>query len=53
MYVICFFDKITKVNVWELVSGEDAMQNRVSELCEDGLDAEDDIFVFDAEDEIK
>lgn len=53
MYVICYFDRKLKLNIWELISGEDAMQNRVSELCDDeGLEP-DDIMVFNADDEIE
>lgn len=40
-----------EINTWEYVSGEDAMQIRVSELCDSGTDA-DDILVFDADNEI-
>ena len=52
MYVLCFYDSLKKANTWELISGEDAMQIRVSELCDNGLDSED-IMVFNADDEIK
>ena len=51
MFIICYVDKNQNA-VWEIISGEDAMQIRVSELCDNGLDSED-IMVFDMEDEIK
>ena len=52
MFVICYQDKETKANTWELVSGEDAMQIMVSKLCDDGANA-DDIMIFNTADEIK
>lgn len=40
--------------MWEFVDGEDEMQIRVDELCKRyNLYAEEDIIVFDAEDEIR
>ena len=52
MYVICYYDKKTQTNTWELISGEDAMQIYISELYDAGLEA-DDIMVFDIEEQIK
>lgn len=52
MYVICYFDSKLRTNTWELVSGEDAMQIRISELCNNELDPED-FMVFNVNDEIE
>lgn len=51
MYVICYTD--LKGNPkWELIYGFDEMQVRVYELCDElGCD-EDDILVFDKDDEL-
>lgn len=47
-----FYTDIDGIQRWELVSGEDAMQIRVDELCREySLDAED-VVVFAAEDEL-
>ena len=51
MYIICFYNKELGTNTWELVSGDDAMQIRVSNLCDSGLEA-DEIHVFDMDDEL-
>ena len=51
MFIICYTNKSGNA-AWEIISGEDAMQNRVSDLCDEGLDSED-IMVFDMENEIK
>lgn len=49
MYIICWFEE---GRVWDQISGEDAMQVFVSELCERlELDPED-IYVFPVEKEI-
>jgi len=60
MYIICyqkpeyFHDvQCNIVNTWEIVSGEDAMQVRVTELMEELTCSPDDISVFDMETEIK
>lgn len=51
MFYILYTD-IDGFQRWELVSGEDAMQIRVDELCREyNLDAED-VVVFAAEDEL-
>lgn len=49
MYVICYEDERP---VWELVSGEDAMQLRVSELIAQCVCDEDDIMVFNMDDQL-
>lgn len=51
MYVICYID-LKNNQKWELISGEDAMQERVCELCNELNCEEDEIFVFDKDDEI-
>lgn len=51
MYIICFYCEVTKSNVWERIAGEDAMHDRVNELCESGLSSED-ILVFPESSEI-
>lgn len=51
MYYILYQDENGK-NTWELVSGEDAMQVRVSELASEFGLADDDIVVFDADDQL-
>lgn len=49
-FIICYTDSIGHP-VWEGVSGEDAMQERVCELVElYGLNADEDILVFDMND---
>ena len=49
-FIICYTDSIGHP-VWESVSGEDAMQERVCELVElYNLDADEDILVFDMND---
>lgn len=52
MYMICWSDNDLLENTWEIVSGEDAMQIRVSDLCDSGIDVEE-IMVFNMENEIK
>lgn len=47
-YVVCWFGVMTKY--WEVVSGYDAMQERVSELIEKGV-KEDDIVVGEITDD--
>lgn len=50
MFIICY--ELGEENIWEMVSGEDAMQVRVCELMEE-LDCEaEDIMVFDKEMEL-
>lgn len=50
MYIICY--ELDGENIWEMVSGEDAMQIRVDELMEElGCESED-IMVFDKEMEL-
>lgn len=50
MYIICY--ELNGNNIWEIVSGEDAMNIRVDELM-DELDCEaEDIVVFDKETEL-
>lgn len=50
MYIICY--ELDGENIWEMVSGEDAMQIRVDELTKE-LDCEaEDIMVFDKETEL-
>jgi hypothetical protein len=44
-YIICYVNEIGD-NVWEVIDGEDAMQERVCELEEIGIDF-DDIMVFE------
>ena len=51
MYVICYID-LKNNQKWELISGEDAMQERICELCNELNCEEDEIFVFDKDDEI-
>ena len=51
-YMICWSDSDVLENTWEIVSGEDAMQIRVSDLCRHGIE-EEDIFVFNMEDEFE
>lgn len=49
-FIICYTDSIGHP-VWEGVSGEDAMQERVCELVElYNLNADEDILVFDMND---
>ena len=51
MYYILY--EKNNANVWETVSGEDAMQLRVDELAKElNVDA-DEIIVFSADDEIE
>ena len=52
MYMICWADQDLLENTWEIVSGEDAMQIRVSDLYDSGIDVEE-IMVFNMENEIK
>jgi hypothetical protein len=52
MYLIAWTKK--GVKDWEVVSGYDAMQERVSELVdEEGLDADEDIVVGEINDDTK
>lgn len=51
MYVICYTD-LENNQKWELIDGEDAMQERICELCNELNCEEDEIFVFDKDDEI-
>ena len=49
MYYILYSDNHGNP-MWELVDGEDAMNVRVDELCNEyNLDADQDIIVFDAD----
>jgi hypothetical protein len=48
--MICWATSIGN-KLWEIVSGEDAMQEFADNLIEDGID-EEDIFVFEMEDEL-
>lgn len=51
MYYL-LYENTNGENTWELISGEDAMQVRVNELM-DTLDLEeDDIMVFNADDQL-
>lgn len=51
MYYILYGNESGE-NAWEIVSGEDAMQIRVNELMDEfGLD-ENDIIVFDSDDQL-
>ena len=51
MWVICYTNE-NNVNEWELIDGEDAMQERVYDLSEKlNIDPED-ILVFDTENAI-
>ena len=50
MYIICY--EIDGENIWEIVSGEDAMQIRVDELMEELNCEAEDIMVFDKEMEL-
>lgn len=52
MYIICYYDNIKEIPTWEGVNGEDAMQNRVAELCESGVCPVEEISVFNEDDEI-
>ena len=52
MYVICYTYG-NGLNDWEIVDGEDAMQERVCELIELYNLEDDDIIVFDYNDMIK
>ena len=47
-YVVCWLDAIAKH--WEVVSGYDAMQERVSDLVKNGV-SEDDIVVGEITDD--
>lgn len=51
MYFICYTD-MEDIDRWELVSGEDAMQQRVDELIGTLQCDVDDIHVFHENDEI-
>ena len=50
-YYILYLNE-DKMPFWEYVSGEDAMQQRVSELADSGYDPDDDISVLPADAEI-
>ena len=50
MYIICWVDEFDDKS-WEIVDGEDAMHEFVSDLCRAGVDIKD-ICVFSMEDEI-
>ena len=50
-YMICWSDDKVLENTWEIISGEDAMQIRVSELCDSGIQ-EEDIHAFEMENEL-
>lgn len=51
MYYILFTNR-ANINIWELVSGEDAMQQRVDEIVRtQGLDP-DDVVVINADGEM-
>ena len=51
MYVICYSD-VNGEDVWEIVSGEDAMQIRVDELVNYLSCDVDDIMVFDMDSQL-
>jgi hypothetical protein len=52
MYYILYSDD-KGAPMWELVDGEDAMNIRVDELCQQyGLEPAQDISVFDSDDEL-
>lgn len=53
MYMICWVDWVDEFDnkSWEVVDGEDAMHEFVSDLCRAGVDIKD-ICVFSMEDEI-
>jgi len=44
MYTVCWEDTYGE-RFWEVISGEDAMNIRVHELCESGILEEEDIVV--------
>lgn len=50
MFVICY--ELNGQNVWEMISGEDAMQIRIDELMKDLNCEAEDIMVFDKDDEL-
>ena len=50
MYIICY--ELYGENVWEMVSGEDAMQIRVSELIDNLLLYEDEVMVFEMDSQL-
>lgn len=51
MYYL-LYENTNGKNIWELVSGEDAMQVRVNELMNEFGLTEDDIIVFNADDQL-
>lgn len=52
MYMICYVHPY-RTDTWEIVSGEDAMNLRVEELMMELGISDEDIMVFDMDDEIK
>lgn len=48
MYIICYID-LQGTPKWEGIDGEDAMQERVDELCNVLNCDEDEIFVFESD----
>lgn len=53
MWFYILFEDEKGVRHWEVVNGEDAMQERVSELMDLLECGEEDIIVFNTEDEVE